>query len=57
MLRLFLGVLGVVMYVGPFETDFLAPSGVRELAIVDSKYNIIFLRIDNEVLIIQMSYV
>jgi hypothetical protein len=48
MLRLFLGVLGVVMYVGPFETDFLAPNGVRELAIVDSKYNIIFLRIFGE---------
>jgi hypothetical protein len=48
MLRLFLGVLGVVMYVRPFETDFLAPSSDRELAIVDSEYNIIFLRIFGE---------
>jgi hypothetical protein len=36
------------MYVGPVETDFLAPSGVRELAVVDSKYNIIFVRLFGE---------
>lgn len=37
--------LGVVIYVGPAERDYLAPSGIREFAVVDCKYNIIFGRI------------
>jgi hypothetical protein len=45
---MFLGVLGVVIYVGPFERDFVAPSWVREFAVVDSTYNIIFGRIFGE---------
>jgi hypothetical protein len=36
------------MYVGPVESDFSMPSGVRELAIVDSGYNIQFVRIYGE---------
>jgi hypothetical protein len=39
---MFLGVLGVVIYVDPFERDFVARSGVMEFSAVDSKYNIIF---------------
>jgi hypothetical protein len=39
---MFLGVLGVVIYVDPFERDFVAHSGVMEFSAVDSKYNIIF---------------
>ena len=46
--KLFLGVAGVMMYVGPFEVDFCAPNGVRELAVVDSSHNIVFLRIFGE---------
>jgi hypothetical protein len=42
---MFLGVLGVVIYVDPFERDFVARSGVMEFSAVDSKYNIIFGRI------------
>ena len=34
--------------VGPFEVDFCAPNGVRELAVVDSSHNIVFLRIFGE---------
>ena len=40
--------LGVVLYVGPFERDFLAPSGMREFAVVDTAYKIIFGRIFGE---------
>jgi hypothetical protein len=36
------------MYVGPKESDYVAPSGVRELAVVDSGYNIHFIRIFGE---------
>jgi hypothetical protein len=36
------------MYVGPFETDFVAPNGARELAVVDIRYNIMFIRIFGE---------
>jgi hypothetical protein len=33
------------MYVGPFEIDFYAPSGVRELAVVDNGHNIHYLQL------------
>lgn len=33
------------MHVGPYEIDFLGPSGIREVAVVDTSHNIIFLRI------------
>jgi hypothetical protein len=36
------------MYVGPVECDFSTPSDVRELAVVDSGYNIQFVRIYGE---------
>ena len=45
---MFLGVLGVVIYVGPFEIDYIAPSGAREFAVMDSGHNIIFGRIFGE---------
>jgi hypothetical protein len=38
-------VLGVVIYVRPVETDYLAPSGIKKFAVADYKYNIIFGRI------------
>jgi hypothetical protein len=44
----FLDVSGVVTYVGPAEADFCAPSGMREIAIVDSGHNTIFLRFFGE---------
>jgi hypothetical protein len=37
-----------MMYVGPVETDFVAPNGVRELTVVNIRYNIIFIRILGE---------
>ncbi|XP_051214396.1 uncharacterized protein [Lolium perenne] len=41
-------VSGGVTYVGPAEADFCAPSGMREIAIVDSGHNTIFLRFFGE---------
>ena len=46
--KLFVDVSGVVTYVGPAEADFCAPSGMREIAIVDSGHNPIFLRFFGE---------
>jgi hypothetical protein len=40
----FLDVCGVVVYVGPLETDFCAGGGMREVAIVDSNHHPVFLR-------------
>jgi hypothetical protein len=40
----FVDVCGVVVYVGPLETDFCAGGGMREVAIVDSNHHPIFLR-------------
>ena len=45
---MFLGVIGVLMYVGPYQSDFCAPDGLREVAIIDSNHNVIFLRIYGE---------
>jgi hypothetical protein len=40
----FLDVCGVVVYVGPLETDFCAGGGMREVAIVDCNHHPVFLR-------------
>ena len=46
--KLFLDVSGVITYVGRAEADFCAPSGMREIAIVDSGHNTIFMRFFGE---------
>ena len=39
---------GIIMYVGPYEVDFCAPSGVREIAVIDTNHNISFIRVFGE---------
>lgn len=33
------------MYVGPYEVDFFAPSGVRKIVVIDTSHNISFIRV------------